>query len=309
MNINHAILGILSYQPMTGYDLKKIIQDSTFMHWSGNNNQIYKALVELLEDGFVTIEVKYQESSPSKKIYTITEEGMNALKEWTASTPEPVEFKKSFLIQLAWADLLSNDELHEMLAKYENEIKLQLIMNREKIRRGNGFTSRTKREAFLWKMIDENILSSYQSELGWIQNVRKQLLEYGSSEVKRKMNYKLVENENTKYIEVFSCETPVKTEQDALELVALCGENDTNLLMIHYKALSEDFFKLKTGVAGAILQKFINYSVKTAIIIPDQSEFGPRFRELVSEANKGNQYRIFANCMEAEKWFLKGGMK
>ncbi len=186
MTINHAILGILSYQPMTGYDLKKIIQDSTFMHWSGNNNQIYKALVSLLENGFVTNEIRHQEGSPSKKIYTITGKGLDELEEWIASTPAPVEFKKSFLIQMAWADLLGNDELHEVLEKYENEIKLQLIMNREKIRRGIGFAARTEREAFLWKMIDESILSSYQNELEWIRKVRRQLSEYGSKEVKEK---------------------------------------------------------------------------------------------------------------------------
>lgn len=91
-----------------------------------------------------------------------------------------------------------------------------------------------------------------------------------------------------------------------MDLVALCGENDTNLLMIHREALSDDFFKLKTGVAGAVLQKFINYSIKAAIIIPDQLGFGPRFRELASEANKGNQYRFYASRLEAENWFMKG---
>lgn len=305
MTINHAILGMLSYRSMTGYDLKKIMQDSPFMHWSGNNNQIYKALLELVEDGFVTGEVKYQESSPSKKIYTITQAGLDELKEFLTSTPEPAEFKKSFLIQLAWADLLDNDKLDELLENYENEVRLQLIMNREKIRRGSGFSSRTGREAFLWKMIDENILSSCQNELEWIQNVRKQLPGSGLSEVKEKMNYKIVENENIKYLEVFSREIPVGTEQDALELVALCGENDTNLLMIHCEALSADFFKLRTGVAGAILQKLVNYSIKAAIIIPDQSVVSSKFKELASEANKGNQYRIFMSGMEAENWFLK----
>ncbi len=307
MTINYAILGIISYQPMTGYDLKKIIQDSTFMHWSGNNNQIYKALVLLLEDGFVTNEVVYQDGSPAKKIYTITQAGLDELKEWSVSTPETLELKKSFLVQLAWADLLSNDRLQEMLAKYENEIRLQLIINREKTRRGNGFAARSEREALLWRMIDENILSSYQNELEWIENVRKQMAEFGANEVNAKMNYKLVENNNTKYIEVFSCAKQLKTASDALDLVALCGENDTNLLMIHSEALSEDFFKLKTGVAGEILQKFINYAIKAAIIIPDQSRLVVRFRELVSEANKGNQYRFFAISADAQKWLI-GGM-
>ena len=43
MSIHHAILGLLSWKPHTGYDLKKVFEDSAFMHWSGNNNQIYRA--------------------------------------------------------------------------------------------------------------------------------------------------------------------------------------------------------------------------------------------------------------------------
>ena len=70
MSINFAILGILSYKPMTGYDLKKIIQDSTFMPWSGNNNQIYRSLTKLLDEGLVTNEVLHQESSPTKRFIT-----------------------------------------------------------------------------------------------------------------------------------------------------------------------------------------------------------------------------------------------
>lgn len=116
------------------------------------------------------------------------------------------------------------------------------------------------------------------------------------------MNYQIVDKDNTRYIEVFSCETPVSTEQDALDLVALCGENDTNLLLLHYEALSEDFFKLKTGVAGAVLQKFINYSVRVAIIIPDQEQLSSNFKALISEANKSSQYRVFVNSAEAVKW-------
>ena len=306
MNINYAILGMLSYRPMTGYDLKKIMQDSAFMHWSGNNNQIYKALLELLNDGYVTNETKYQESSPSKKIYTITKEGMDELKEWSGSKPEPAELKKSFLVQLAWADLLSNDELIKLLAEYENEIGLQLIMNREKIRRGRAFVFRTEREALLWRMIDENIISTYQSELEWIRNAHRQLALFQSNEGKISMNYKITENENIRYIELFSVTPPIRTEQDALELVSLCGENETYRLIIHREALSEDFFMLKTGVAGAVLQKLINYSVKAAIVVPEQAEFGMRFRELALEANKGSQYRFFTSTAEAEDWFKKG---
>ncbi|MDO7788285.1 PadR family transcriptional regulator [Desulforamulus aquiferis] len=70
------------------------------MHWSGNNNQIYKSLTELFDKGLVTNVVKHQESSPTKKIYSITSEGLVALKEWVLSPAEPSEIKS-----LSWFSL------------------------------------------------------------------------------------------------------------------------------------------------------------------------------------------------------------
>lgn len=175
MSINYAILGILSTQSLTGYDLKKIIQDSSFMYWSGNNNQIYKALVELLNLGFVTNEVQIQESSPSKKIYTITADGIVELKKWVLSTPEIPETKKTFLIQLAWSDLLDDEELKSLLLAYEEQIKMQIILEKEKSRRGRFSPARSKRELTMWELIQENIISSYESELSWLEKIRNKL--------------------------------------------------------------------------------------------------------------------------------------
>ncbi|NLP28147.1 MAG: PadR family transcriptional regulator [Clostridia bacterium] len=123
MSINFAILGILSYKPMTGYDLKKIIQDSTFMPWSGNNNQIYRSLTKLLDEGLVTNEVLHQESSPTKKVYYITNEGLTALKGWLLSPVESNEIKKPFLVQLAFSKQLNTKELNELIDGYEKQIK------------------------------------------------------------------------------------------------------------------------------------------------------------------------------------------
>ena len=148
------------------------------MPWSGNNNQIYKALVELLHQGLVTNEVHHQESSPSKKIYTITQEGIEELKKWVLTAPEPPEIKKSFLVQLAWADLLSKDELDSLLAKYEDEIKMQVLFQQEKQRRGNFSPDRTRREKLIWKLIYENIISAYEHELAWVKKFRSELSGY-----------------------------------------------------------------------------------------------------------------------------------
>jgi DNA-binding PadR family transcriptional regulator len=176
MSIEYAILGILSWRSSTGYELKKIFEDSSFMYWTGNNNQIYKALIKMLEKGLVISEVIHQDSSPSKKIYTITEEGLKQLKEWVISSPEAPEIKKTFLIQIAWSDMLSNQEINELFLKYENELKIQLVMEQEKTRRALHSPGRSSRECLIWDAISENIISTYNNELNWVQETRKKLL-------------------------------------------------------------------------------------------------------------------------------------
>jgi PadR family transcriptional regulator, regulatory protein AphA len=305
VSIKYAILGLLSWKPSTGYELKKIFEESSSMYWSGNNNQIYKALIQLQDDGLVTNETEHQDGLPSKKIYTITGEGISELKDWVLSSSNAPEFKNPFLIQLAWSELLSNQELFELLTKYENEIKMQLILHQEKIKRSKASPARSDRETFLWDMIDENILSSYRNELEWIQKVRNRLFEYELNEEKKKMDYKTVKLGDSKYIELFSCATPICTENDALDLVALCGEHETNLLMLHSEAISDDFFRLKTGVAGKVLQKFINYYIKVVAVIPNERVKAGKFKEMVIEANRGNHFRVFTEKVEAEKWLLR----
>ena len=118
------------------------------------------------------------------------------------------------------------------------------------------------------------------------------------------MNYNLVENDTTKYIEIVSSDVPLRSEQDALDIISLSWEHDINMLLIHGYVLSEDFFDLKTGVAGKMLQKFINYNIKVGAIIPSQIADTGRFREMVLEANKGNAFRVFTGREEAENWLL-----
>ncbi|GMX61795.1 DUF4180 domain-containing protein [Paenibacillus elgii] len=303
MSITHAILGILSWKSVTGYDLKKIIQESPFMYWSANNNQIYKSLVQLLDEGFATCEVQHQESSPSKKIYTITEEGLAELKNWVLSTPEPPDLKKSFLIQLAWADQLNTDELNALLTKYEEEVRTQILLQQEQKLRGPFSPGRTAREICLWDMIYDNLIDFYKREWEWIQKLRSEL-RIPIEKEENQMNVQIIERGTKKYVEYTSAETPLSTRQDALDLIARCFEHDTNLLVLHAEALSDDFFNLKTGLAGEMLQKFINYRVKAALIITNEQVVKGRFKELLAEANKGNDFRVFGSAGEAEAWLL-----
>ncbi len=175
MDIQFAILGLLSWQSLSGYDLKKKIAESDVFYWSGNNNQIYNNLIALHKAGLVTQEVLVQESLPAKKIYSITETGKQQLRSQLLADPELPELRNHFLIQLAWADLLSAEELDALLAGYEDEINVQLRMRQEIKSSGDDVPTRTQRETYLWKMILDHVTSFYQSELEWVKKIREEL--------------------------------------------------------------------------------------------------------------------------------------
>lgn len=306
MTIEHAILGILRLNPMTGYDLKKVMQDSAFLHWSGNNNQIYKALLELQEDGYVYSEVQHQEGAPTKKQYTITQRGLNALTQWSMLEPEAPECKKPFLAQLAFSGTLGDEELLTLIASYENTMWAQLQMCKERARRGGGLMPRSQRETLLWEMIDNNIETGLTVELDWIRSLKERLLEAGMGKEGTHMQYEVHTKDQTKFIEVRAHASGLHTTQDAMDLISLCAEHDCGLMLLHEDALSADFFQLKTGVAGEILQKLVNYRIRAALVLKDFSRLSVRFKELVSEANKSSQYRFFDNRADAELWLMKG---
>jgi PadR family transcriptional regulator AphA len=175
MSLKHAILGFLSWRPLTGYELKKLVAESEFLHWSGNSNQIYTTLVRLHLDGLATVETQQQENLPPRKTYTLAASGRDQLRRWVLSAPDLPEARSSFLVQLAWADQLGASELDGLIGEYERAVELQLAMSRERIRRGHGSPDRTAREAYLWKMAHENRLRAFETELKWARDLRRGL--------------------------------------------------------------------------------------------------------------------------------------
>lgn len=177
MAIKYAILGLLSWRPFSGYELRKFFSESVALYWSGNSNQVYPTLVQLHKDGLVESEVRQQGNYPPGKVYSLTPAGESALREWVTSDPAVPQTRNAFLTQLAWADRLDEAELASLLDRYEHEVQMKLLMQRELIRRGPEGPARTPREELLWSMIGEHDCALYEAELRWLQRLRDALAE------------------------------------------------------------------------------------------------------------------------------------
>lgn len=107
MSSRHFILGLLVQQPMSGYDIKRFLKSFSWLIGSPSFGSLYPALHTLLKGDLVTVQVLLREGRPSRKIYSITEAGREALMEWINQPAKSGAPLKAFAMRLILADSFS----------------------------------------------------------------------------------------------------------------------------------------------------------------------------------------------------------
>lgn len=119
------------------------------------------------------------------------------------------------------------------------------------------------------------------------------------------MNIKIHNINNTKIAEVISDEIVINNIEDGLNLLGNLYFQDFDRVIIHEKNITSDFFDLKNGIAGEILQKFSNYRVRLAII-GDFSKYtntSKSIKDFIFESNKGKQVIFVSSVIEGLNTF------
>ena len=95
-----ALLGLLSIEPMSGYDLGQAIRASIGHFWNESYGQIYPNLKSLAADGCVARKTERQKGRPDRQIYSITKKGRQRLEAWLAVEPQPEIPRNELLLKL-----------------------------------------------------------------------------------------------------------------------------------------------------------------------------------------------------------------
>lgn len=106
---------------------------------------------------------------------------------------------------------------------------------------------------------------------------------------------------NTKIAEVISDETIISTAEDGLDLLGNLYYQGFDSIVLYENNVTPDFFDLKNGIAGEILQKFSTYRVKLAIV-GDFSKYSSKsLTDFIYESNKGRHINFVNTTTEALK--------
>lgn len=107
---------------------------------------------------------------------------------------------------------------------------------------------------------------------------------------------------------VYGDEPFMTDAQSALDFIATVRyETGCERIIINKSGLAEDFFRLGTGLAGEVLQKFVNYRMKLAVV-GDFSKYSSKpLKDFIYECNRGRDFFFVTTKDEAlEKLRMKG---
>jgi len=116
------------------------------------------------------------------------------------------------------------------------------------------------------------------------------------------MNTKIIKENKIEIALVESNEILITDTQSALDFMATVRYDfSCDRIIINKSAICEEFFNLKTKIAGDILQKFINYQTKLAII-GDFSVYNSKsLKDFIYESNNRKDLFFLSSEEEAIK--------
>jgi DNA-binding PadR family transcriptional regulator len=127
MSLRFALLVLLREEEATGYELAKRFDVSVSHFWHATPQQIYQELGRMEDDGLIRGEVVIQEKRPNKRVYSITEQGSEALGAWQRERSPIAAIKSELLVKVYGSDSTDSESLLASLAE-------QIEFSREKLR-------------------------------------------------------------------------------------------------------------------------------------------------------------------------------
>ena len=168
----YVVLGLVSVRPTAGHELAAFAERSVGQFFSLTRSHLYSELDRLCRLGLLDVTEVEQERFPTKRVYEITEAGVELLGAWLEGTElRPERQRNVFLVRVFFGDRMSSERLEELLDSYEQVTRERRDRLAETVERlADRPHSRFRRATAMFG------LSQAQASLDWIDQVRPLLL-------------------------------------------------------------------------------------------------------------------------------------
>jgi DNA-binding PadR family transcriptional regulator len=105
MSLRDAVLAALLEGESSGYDLAKGFDASVANFWMATPQQLYRELERLAEQGLIQARIVEQERRPNKRMFSLTEAGYDAIRQFTGRAPKPSVIRDELMIKVQAFDV------------------------------------------------------------------------------------------------------------------------------------------------------------------------------------------------------------
>lgn len=182
MAIKYAILGLLHYKDMHGYQIKKHIERNFGYMWSINYGQIYPNLKHLADEGLVTMREFNQvgQKGPQRKLYSLTEDGRREFSRWLGGDPEKnMILRDPFLMRFVFYGFGDRERSLEVIDEQTKHWSKLLATRRENIKRWRGHDLHVR-------LIAELGLDLNRMLLEWLQKAKREIARADNGQITAK---------------------------------------------------------------------------------------------------------------------------
>jgi PadR family transcriptional regulator AphA len=136
MSLPHAILGMLSGLPMTGYDLSQVFDRTSGFFWPASQAQIYPELRKLERQGLLSAKT-VKNGGRTKRIYSVTGEGLGELGRWLREVPPygPDRDRDSEKLRTMYLDMVPSEVARQFFEQHANYYRQRLEQYRARLDR------------------------------------------------------------------------------------------------------------------------------------------------------------------------------
>src|SRR5262245_5142428 len=122
----YALLGLLSWGPMSGYDIKKAAEQSISNFWHEGYGQIYPILKRLAAEGLATTTIERQRGKPDRYMYALTDKGRKALQRWLQKPAEQEVGRLEILLKLFFGRQVTQTDNIRLIQRFRTRQRQQL---------------------------------------------------------------------------------------------------------------------------------------------------------------------------------------
>jgi len=174
--LDYIVIGMVLEEELTGYDIKKEVDQSIGIFYKANYGRLYPTLKKLADKGYLTMNEQMQ-GNRLKKYYKATSLGKEAFLEWLSSPVDLMEHGETQLSKIFFYGELPEAVRTKRIQEYEFLIEQslqQLLAIKKEVDEEMTIDEKNNRFYFQISTLYYGLQNGY-STLNWLKHIKEQI--------------------------------------------------------------------------------------------------------------------------------------